>query len=108
MRVFLSAYTLRVDQSGSRKDNPKRLPQYCRLSSFDGHSDFRDVMESFLRHLTVKIKNETYKTYMKVISAKGKDRIICGVIESGIYGLSNNLRDVETGASQSCKTHLEK
>jgi hypothetical protein len=53
-------------------------------------------MEDFLKYLTVNITNDTYKTYMKVIQTDVHNRSICGIIESGIYGLSSNLRDVGT------------
>jgi len=96
MRTFLSAYTIRIEKNRSKQEREKYPPQYCKLSSFDGHSDFRDVMKDFLKHLTVNITNDTYKTYMKVIQTKIDGRNICGVIESGIYGLSSNIRDVDT------------
>lgn len=53
-------------------------------------------MEDFLQHLKMNITNDTYKTYMKVIQTEVDGRSIYGVIESGIYGISSNLRDVET------------
>lgn len=96
MRTFLSAYTIRVEKNRNKRDREKYPPQYCKLSSFDGHSDFRDVMEDFLKHLTVNITNDTYKTYMKAIRTEVDGRSTYGVLESGIYGLSSNLRDVDT------------
>lgn len=98
MRTFLSAYTIRIEKNMSKKDRKEHLPQYCKMNSFDGHSDFRDVMEDFLKHLTVNITNDTHKTYMKVIQTGIDGRSIYGVLESGIYGLSSNLRNVDTNS----------
>ena len=96
MRTFLSAYTIRVDKKRNRNDEEKNLPDYCKLNCFNGHDDLYDVMLVFLRNLTANSTNDTYKTYMKAIKVEPGARSIGGVFESGIYGLSSNLRNVDT------------
>lgn len=97
MRIFLSAYTVRVDKKRGKEDkNKQQQPSYCRLNTFDGYTDLYDVMLAFLQGLKTNTKNDTYKTYMRAIHVEPDGRSITGVVESGVYGLSNNLRDVET------------
>ena len=99
MRTFLSAYTIRVDKKRDRNDERKNQPDYCKLSCFNGHDDLHNVMVVFLQNLTVNSTNstnDTYKTYMKTITVEPEGRSIWGVFESGIYGLSSNLRNVDT------------
>ena len=96
MRTFLSAYTIRVDKKRNRNDEGKNLPDYCKLNCFNGHDDLHDVMLVFLGNLTRNSTNDTYKTYMKNIKLEFKDRSISGIFESGIYGVSSNLRNVDT------------
>ena len=96
MRTFLSAYTIRVDKKRDRNDERKNQPDYCKLSCFNGHDDLYNVMVVFLQNLTVNSTNDTYKTYMKAIKVEPEGRSIGGVFESGIYGLSSNLRNVDT------------
>ena len=96
MRTFLSAYTIRVDKKRDRNDDQKNQPDYCKLSCFNGHDDLYNVMLVFLQSLTVNSTNDTYKTYMKAIKVEPECRSIGGVCESGIYGLSSNLRNVDT------------
>jgi len=109
MRTFLAAYTIRVVKNKERGEKENQSPQYCTLSSFDGHNDFRNVMENFLNHLKINIKNEIYKTYMKVLRIENEGRSICGILESGIYGLSSNIRDVDTDsiAHKKKKNHAD-
>jgi len=92
MRIFLSAYTVRVNKKGKKDDKP----DYQKLSTFNEHDDFYDVMKAFLSKLTVNPTNTTYKTYLKTIRVEPEGRSISGVIESGIYGLASNIRDVDT------------
>ncbi|MEG4291513.1 hypothetical protein Q5692_29660 [Microcoleus sp. C2C3] len=96
MKTFLSAYTIRVDKKRGRNDEIKNQPDYCTLSCFNGHDDLYNVMRVFLQNLTGNSTNDTYKTYMKTIKLDPEGRSIGGVFESGIYGLSSNLRNVDT------------
>jgi hypothetical protein len=96
MRTFLSAYTIRVDKKRDRNDEKKNQPDYCKLSCFNGHDDLYNVMVVFLQNLTANSTNDTYKTYMKTLRVEPEGRSIWGVFESGIYGLSSTLRNVDT------------
>lgn len=95
MRTFLSAYTVRVDK---KRKNNQQQPDYCKSSCFDNYNDLYDVTLALLQALENNAKNDTYKTYMKATLVKPDGRSISGVIEHGVYGVSNNLRDVETNS----------
>lgn len=96
MRTFVSVYTIRIDKREGREGDKKQQPNYRKLNAFDGYTDLYDVILTFLQGLKNNTKNNTHKIYMKAIRVEPSGRSISGVVESGIYGLSSNLRDVET------------
>jgi hypothetical protein len=91
MRIFLSAYTIRIKFRKDAKHSEDSI-----LSKFNGHDDFRDVLKSFLEDLSSSPKNKAYKTYLKAANIQSNDRNIEGILESGSYGLSSTIRDVDT------------
>lgn len=96
MRTFLSAYTIRIEKKRGKNQKENSPPIYCKLSSFNGYEDLLDTMKGFLKQLTVNVTNDTYKIYMKALKVELQGRSISGIVESGIYGLASNLRDVDT------------
>ncbi|MDF5734538.1 MULTISPECIES: hypothetical protein [unclassified Nostoc] len=96
MRTFLSAYTIRIEKKINKKSNDNHPPNYRQLNCFNGHDDLLTVMSIFIQKLTINRKNDTYNIYMKASNIQEEGRSISGLIESGIYGISSNLRDVDT------------
>jgi len=96
MRFFLAPYTVRIDNrrvTNSRKD---KRPTYCKLSGFDGCHDFYKDLIGFFKEIQSNTLNRTYKKYMKSMKVEKDGRIISGIVESGAYGRTSNIRDVET------------
>ncbi|MBN3872186.1 hypothetical protein [Nostoc sp. JL33] len=96
MRTFLSAYTIRIEKKRSKNSNDNHPPNYRQINCFNGHDDLLSVMSIFIQKLTINSKNDSYNIYMKASNIQEEGRSISGLIESGIYGISSNLRDVET------------
>ncbi|MEB3120932.1 MAG: hypothetical protein VKL41_06880 [Snowella sp.] len=98
MKISLSTYTIRVNKKREH-DKDKETPAYCKLSSFDGYTDLFSVILDFLQNNLVSntnIKNDLYKSYIKISELVRKERIISGIVESGHYGVPSKIRDVET------------
>jgi hypothetical protein len=91
MRTFLSVYTIRI-----KKGANSRQPKDTTLSNFNGFDDCKDVLKTFLENLSRNATNKTHNTYLKTASIESKERIIEGVFESGSYGLSSKIMDVDT------------
>jgi hypothetical protein len=93
MRTFLSIYTIRI----KKYTNKKKQADYCKkLSEFDGQNDICDVINTFLKEVEHGNTNDTYKTYIKSIRVQKHERSISGIIESGVYGIPSEIRDVQT------------
>jgi hypothetical protein len=98
MKISLSTYTIRVNKK-RENDKDKETLDYCKLSSFDGYTDLFSVILDFLQNNLVSntnIKNDLYKSYIKISELVRKERIISGIVESGHYGVPSKIRDVET------------
>ncbi|WP_203427672.1 hypothetical protein [Rippkaea orientalis] len=92
----MSTYTIRINDQRGVNNPRKQTPNYCQLSLFNGNTDFYNVILECLQELKTRNTNDQYNTYMKVAELYANDRSISGVIESGSYGVSSNLLDVET------------
>jgi hypothetical protein len=93
MRTFLSVYTIRIQKGAN-----SRHPEDTILSNFNNSDDFKDILKTFLDNLSKNATNKTYSTYLKTVSVESNERIIEGIFESGSYGLSSKIRDVDTDA----------
>lgn len=94
MRTFLSTYTIRVKKYGN--NNQGSRVKYCKIGSFNDHADLYDVILTFLKEIEKGNKNITHKTYIKSINVQHQGRRISGIIESGVYGVASDIRDIET------------
>jgi hypothetical protein len=91
MKISLSVHTIRV----KHKEGVKKYKDTI-LSEFNDRDDFQDVLQSFLQGLSRRIKNDVHQTYLKAENIGLIDRGIEGILESGYYGISSSIRDVET------------
>ncbi|AFY96190.1 hypothetical protein [Chamaesiphon minutus] len=96
MKTFLSIYTIRIKKYTNKIDKKKQA-NYCKkLSEFDGYNDIYDVINTFLKEVESGNTNDTYKMYIKSIRVQQHGRSISGIIESGVYGIASEIRDVQT------------
>jgi hypothetical protein len=98
MRFFLSAYTIRVYSKNNEKEDKSSVSEknYKRLDKFCDDSDF---MKNFLENLSTNpIINDHKQVTMKVsrLEIDQSNRLIFGIIDSGLYGNSSTLVDKET------------
>ncbi len=96
MQIFLSSHTLRVGRFVGKGKNRKLV--YQKTDRFDGSSDIFDSLKIFLSKMENGFKDDQQKKYLKTtgLEINQNERIISGVMESGIYGLTSNLKDVDT------------
>jgi len=105
MRIFLTAYTVRIEKKQSKPNkNDNHPPDYKKLNCFNDFDDFYSILISFLKHLHTNNTNNALKTYMKPTKGHSKERYVFGIIESGNYGISSNIRDIETDSVNYKKT----
>lgn len=107
MNFFLATYTLRIygnNDGKSKAQNSRPLT----ISDFnDKKSDIYSVCRRYLAFLRKKpIIDDNSKCILKVTKYKvyQADRVITGIFETGYYGLSSNLIDVETNTYRERKS----
>jgi hypothetical protein len=101
MNFFLSSYTIRIHEnlkSSEKNSDPfKLLP--LKLDQFDTHkTDLFDVCEnSIIRLKRWPFKDDGNKAYFSISTPRfyPADRKICGIINSGNYGISGDIIDVD-------------
>lgn len=98
MNIFLSSHTLRVSKKKSSKDSG--IPEYYKLDNIpvnNTNNDLFDFLRGFFqKHHQKAVNNTQQQTYMMVDNFKTENRVLFGIISSGIYGVPSVVLDSKT------------
>ncbi len=94
MNIFLSSHSLRVSKKKDDKDCSP--PEHYSLDNIPIKKDLLIFLQDFFQEHRTPVNNTQQQSYMRVRDFNTDNRIIFGIIESGVYGVRSDVLDVKT------------